>query len=46
MAWHPPLQIVPPMKLTLKELAEYDGSNPDKPILLSIRGTIYDVTAG
>lgn len=40
------MQIVPGKNLTLEQLAQYDGSDPDKPILLSIRGTIYDVTSG
>lgn len=40
------LQIVSPKELMLAQLAEYDGSDPSKPILLSIRGTLYDVTPG
>ncbi|GAB4819871.1 hypothetical protein N2152v2_006917 [Parachlorella kessleri] len=41
------LQIVPPLELTLEQLAEYDGSKPDKPmLLLSIRGVIYNVSSG
>lgn len=35
-----------PQTLTLTELAQYDGKNPDLPIYLSINGTIYDVSAG
>ncbi|ESK86588.1 progesterone binding protein [Moniliophthora roreri MCA 2997] len=29
---------------TLEQLKEFDGSNPDKPIYVSIKGTIFDVT--
>jgi predicted heme/steroid binding protein len=35
-----------PRYFTLQELAQYDGKDPDKPIYLSINGTVYDVTAG
>lgn len=28
------------------ELLAYDGTDPDKPILLAIRGKVYDVTRG
>jgi len=31
---------------TADELATFDGSDPAKPILLAVRGTIYDVTRG
>ncbi|XP_065174910.1 neudesin-like [Sycon ciliatum] len=31
---------------TEEELAEYDGSDPSKPIYLSIKGAVYDVTKG
>jgi len=31
---------------TEKELAEYDGTDPSKPIYLSCKGNVYDVTAG
>eukprot|EP00891_Asterochloris_glomerata_P008310 jgi/Astpho2/8310/Aster-01384 len=30
----------------MKELAQYDGSNPSKPILLAIRGVVFDVSTG
>ena len=40
------LQIVPMKTLTLSELSEHDGSNPDKPMYLAIRGTVFDVTLG
>lgn len=42
----PKLQIVPPLRLTLDELSHYGGSDPAKPLLLSVCGTILDVTAG
>jgi membrane-associated progesterone receptor component len=31
---------------TAEELATFDGRDPERPILLAIRGTIYDVTRG
>lgn len=31
---------------TLAEFATFDGSDPLRPILLAIRGTVYDVTRG
>jgi len=31
---------------TLAELGDYDGSNPDKPLLLAIRAQVYDVGRG
>jgi len=31
---------------TLDELATYDGSDPGKPLLVAIRGHVYDVTRG
>lgn len=31
---------------TLAELAGYDGSDPAKPLLIGIRGYVYDVTRG
>ncbi|KAL2110529.1 hypothetical protein VUR80DRAFT_1090 [Thermomyces stellatus] len=36
----------PPIELTPEELANYDGTDPTKPIYLAINGTIYDVTPG
>ena len=30
----------------LSELAGYDGSDPSKPLLIGIRGYVYDVTRG
>eukprot|EP01119_Soliformovum_irregulare_P004491 TRINITY_DN15513_c0_g1_i1.p1 TRINITY_DN15513_c0_g1~~TRINITY_DN15513_c0_g1_i1.p1 ORF type:complete len:152 (+),score=30.20 TRINITY_DN15513_c0_g1_i1:74-529(+) len=31
---------------TLEELKEYDGSDPTSPILMAVRGTVFDVTNG
>ncbi len=31
---------------TLSEIAVYDGSDPSKPLLIAIRGYVYDVTQG
>ena len=31
---------------TLAELSEFDGSDPRKPLLIAIRGHVYDVTRG
>jgi predicted heme/steroid binding protein len=31
---------------TKQELAQHDGSNPDLPILISIRGVVFDVSTG
>ncbi|KAJ1958563.1 hypothetical protein GGI12_004699 [Dipsacomyces acuminosporus] len=31
---------------TQQELAQYDGSDPTKPLLLAIEGDVYDVTSG
>ncbi|KAK7920323.1 heme binding protein [Apiospora marii] len=38
-------QFASPLQLTLDELAQFDGRNPESPIYLAINGTIYDVTA-
>jgi len=35
-----------PVNLTPDELAQYDGSDEQKPIYLAINGTIFDVSAG
>ncbi|KAG0300076.1 hypothetical protein BGZ98_009504 [Dissophora globulifera] len=40
--WIPRKQIV----LTQKELAQYDGTDPSKPIYLAIQGEVFDVSAG
>lgn len=39
-------RIVPPKMLTLEELSEYDGMSEEKPILLAVRGVIFDVSKG
>lgn len=39
-------KIVPPLELTLQQLSGYDGTDPSKPILLAIRGVIFDVSKG
>ncbi|KAM0561727.1 hypothetical protein ACHAPJ_002896 [Fusarium lateritium] len=36
----------PPVYMTLEELSLYDGTDPDRPLLLAINGTIYDVSSG
>lgn len=33
-------------RLTLADLAQYDGQDASKPLYISVRGKIYDVTAG
>eukprot|EP00879_Flechtneria_rotunda_P004699 GHRR01004963.1.p1 GENE.GHRR01004963.1~~GHRR01004963.1.p1 ORF type:complete len:139 (+),score=28.53 GHRR01004963.1:107-523(+) len=33
-------------QLTLQQLAEYDGRDPSKPLYISVRGNIYDVSSG
>ncbi|RDA83811.1 hypothetical protein CP532_4612 [Ophiocordyceps camponoti-leonardi (nom. inval.)] len=35
-----------PLYLTPRELAAYDGKDEDKPLYLSVNGTIYDVSKG
>lgn len=35
-----------PLTLTPAELANFDGTDPKKPIFLAINGTIFDVSAG
>lgn len=37
----PPVQLG---EITEEELKEYDGSNPKKPLLMAIKGQIYDVS--
>lgn len=34
------------LRLTLAQLADYDGRDASKPLCISVRGKIYDVTAG
>ncbi|KAF5019932.1 hypothetical protein F66182_8055 [Fusarium sp. NRRL 66182] len=36
----------PPIYMTLEELSLHDGTDPDRPILLAINSTIYDVSNG
>ena len=31
---------------TVSQLAQYDGSDPEKPVYLAIKGKVYDVSAG
>lgn len=33
-------------RLTLQQLAAYNGSDVAKPIMLAIQGTVFDVTKG
>ena len=42
----PPLPEAEARDYTLAELADYDGSDPLKPLLLAIRGRVYDVGRG
>ena len=42
----PPLPEAEARDYTLAELAQYDGSDPRKPLLLAIRGEVYDVGRG
>lgn len=42
----PPLPKAEARDYTADELRGFDGSDPTKPILLSVKGTIYDVTRG
>jgi membrane-associated progesterone receptor component len=37
--------VVPSMDLRVDELAAYDGRDPSKPMLLAIRGVIFDVSS-
>ncbi|KAF5008731.1 hypothetical protein FDECE_5018, partial [Fusarium decemcellulare] len=36
----------PPVYMTLSELSLFDGTDPERPLLLAINGTIYDVSKG
>ena len=40
------VQLVEPLKLTLAQLKEYDGSDKKKPIYLAIRGVVFNVSRG
>lgn len=42
----PPLPEAEERDYTLSELAAFDGSDPSKPLLLGIRGQVYDVGRG
>ncbi|MEM9731783.1 MAG: cytochrome b5-like heme/steroid binding domain-containing protein, partial [Myxococcota bacterium] len=42
----PPLPTAEARDYTRAELAAYDGSDPRKPLLVGIRGRVYDVTRG
>ncbi len=42
----PPLPEAEERDYTLAELTGYDGSDPQKPLLIAIRGQVYDVTRG
>jgi len=33
------------LRLTAAQLKEFDGSNPEKPIYVAIKGQVYDVSA-
>ncbi|XP_076442210.1 uncharacterized protein LOC143281117 [Babylonia areolata] len=36
----------PPRIFTAKEIAEYDGSDPEKPIYMAVKGVVFDVSSG
>jgi predicted heme/steroid binding protein len=40
------LQLVPMKEFTLEDLAKHNGRDPELPMLLSIRGVVYDITSG
>ena len=42
----PPLPQAEERDYRVDELAAYDGTNPEKPLLLAIRGHVYDVGRG
>lgn len=42
----PPREAVQLGEVTAAELLAYNGSDPEKPLLMAIRGQIYDVSAG
>ncbi|CAJ1947676.1 unnamed protein product [Sphenostylis stenocarpa] len=42
----PPRQPVQLGQVTDRELRAYDGSDPNKPLLMAIKGQIYDVSTG
>lgn len=40
----PPPEPVQVGEITAEELLQYDGSDPEKPLLMAIKGQIYDVS--
>jgi hypothetical protein len=38
--------VVGDVRLTLQELAAFDGTDASKPLYIAVRGKIYDVSAG
>lgn len=42
----PPLPEAEARDYTLAELAKHDGTDPGKPLLLAVRGVVYDVGRG
>jgi membrane-associated progesterone receptor component len=40
------LQLVPMRDFTTKQLAQHDGSDPELPMLIAIRGVVFDVSTG
>lgn len=45
-AFSPPPQPVQLGDITLEDLKAYDGSDPNKPLLVAIKGQVYDVSIG
>ncbi|KAF8604063.1 cytochrome b5 [Ceratobasidium sp. AG-I] len=43
----PPEPLAPPKDhpFTLEQLKEFDGSDPNKPVYVAIKGTVFDVSA-
>lgn len=39
-------RVVPPLELTPAQLRQHDGRDLGKPLLLAIKGTVFDVTSG
>lgn len=37
-------QVVAPKSLSLKELQEFDGNDPAKPMYMAVKGTVFDVS--
>jgi hypothetical protein len=38
-------EVIVPRDYTLSQLAIYDGSDEDKPILIALKGDVYDVSS-